>query len=316
MRAIRPGPDDVLIGHPYPVPWTCFRRSLRVPGWKRILMLLPYHHGDTAQAAFLDTIIPHADLYLAITGNYWFSSAQSSIFSHWLPKMVHMDLAVDRADFPPVKREFNPPGRRRFVYIGSRSPGKNVGYLSEIARRLPGVDFHWIGMGRGGIAGLKPLGYCDFGTDESQRLVASYDFMITVGKADANPTTILEAMAWGLIPVCTKQSGYAGYEGILNVPLGDPDGAVSVLQTLQEVPDEELKRLQAVNWQALDTHFNWDRFVRQIVEAIESESSPPLGPESWQRRMRIQAAVLQSPHFLLRPRNLKRYLQAIYRGTL
>ena len=43
--------------------------------------------------------------------------------------------------------------------------------------------------------------------------------MITLGSADANPTTILEAMAWGLIPVCSVQSGYEGFSSIRNISI-------------------------------------------------------------------------------------------------
>ena len=33
------------------------------------------------------------------------------------------------------------------------------------------------------------------------------------GKSDPNPTVILEAMAWGLIPIATKGSGYTEDDG-------------------------------------------------------------------------------------------------------
>jgi len=312
-RLIRPGPDDVLIGHPHPVPWTCFRRSVRLPGWKRVLLMSPYHHGDDVQVAFLESVIARCDLYLAITGNYWFSTIDESLYSHWRPKMVHLDLAVDRAEFPPIKMDFNAPGQRRFVYIGNCFPGKNVGYLTHIARLMPEVEIAWIGQGRPGIPGLRPLGYQDFATDEARNILARYDFMLTVGKADANPATILEAMAWGLIPICTPQSGYVGYPGIVNVPLDHPEEVVRILRQLQQQPDEQLKAWQAKNWQLLDTHFNWDRFARQVMDAIESDASPALGHEPRARAWWIRWAALRSPHFYLRPRNLKRFLQAVYR---
>jgi len=273
---LRPGRDDILLGHPHPLPHTIFRRSLRQAGWRRILLLCPYNH-DILQVAHLESVMSQVDLYLAITGRYWFDSVESSEFAHWRPKMVHLDLAVDRRDFPPVKARFNPPGRRRILYIGHSGRMKNLGYLSEIARRMPDTPFSWIGGRSGQHRGLCGLGYRDFRTPEAQGLVTSHDFLVTVSTADANPATILEAMAWGLIPVCTPQCGYSGYPGIINVPLGDAAGAVRILRTLQDLPEAELFRLQDVNRRLLDSAFTWEVFGRRVVDAIQSNQSPPLG---------------------------------------
>jgi glycosyltransferase involved in cell wall biosynthesis len=301
--------DDVLIGHPHPAPWTIFQRSMKRRGWRRVLMLSPYHHGDNIQVAFLDPIIRHCDLYLAITGNHWFSSVASSIFAHWQPKMIHLDLAVDRSDFPAIKTTFNPPGQRRFLYIGHSGWTKNTDYLSEIARLMPNTEFAWMGSGPP-IPGLKALGRQDFRTDPAKSLITAHEFLITVGRADANPATILEAMAWGLIPICTPQSGYSGYPGIVNVPLDNAEQAVAILYELQATPESRLHEMQAANWELLDQHFNWDRFAGQVIGAIESDASPALAPESWQRRLRLWQAFVSSPYFYLRPRNLRPWLRA------
>jgi len=305
-HAIEPGPNDVLIGHPHPMPWTCFRRSLKRPGWRRIIMMAPFNHDDV-QVAFADSFIRYSDLYLAITGNYWFSTIASSGFSHWLPKMIHLDLAVDRRDYPPIKLRFNPSGQRRFVYIGNCHKGKNVEYLSEIAKLMKDTDIAWVGNGRSGIKGLKPAGVLDFSTAHDKDFIAQYDFLITVGKADANPATILEAMAWGLIPVCTQQSGYTGYPGIINVPLDDPLRAAAILQDLQLQNNDSLTRLQAGNWALLDSHFSWDRFAARVIDAIESEDDPELGSETWQRKWMLRWAAMHSPYSPLRVKNLARF---------
>ena len=304
-RALEPGPDDVLLGHPHPAPWTIFRRSARRKGWKRVLMMLPYNHRDLVQVAFADSFIGRCDLLLAITGNYWFETVEESDFSHWRPKLVHLDLAVDRADFPRVKGPFGPPGERRFLYVGHTLWYKNTAYLSEIARAMPEAEIAWLGSAKDGIPGLRPLGRLDFSTDEARALVGEYDFLLTVGSSDSNPATILEAAAWGLVPVCTRESGYSGYPGIPNVPLGDVRGAVEILRGLQAAPAERLEELRAANDRLLDTHFTWDRFAGQVVEAIESTTSPGLGPEPLARLVRLRRAALRSPYSFLRRRNLR-----------
>jgi len=313
VRVIKPASSDVLLGHPHPNPWTCFRRSLRQPGWRRVVALFPYYHGDTYADAFADAFIDQCDLYLAITGNYWFGSIEKSPFAHWRPKMVHVDLAIDRQDFPVLKRYFNPPGQRRFVYIGHSGWTKNTHYLSEIAEAMPETTIGWIGHKIRPIPHVTHLGVQDFSTTTGQQVVASYDFMVTVGKADANPATILEAMAWGLIPVCTPQSGYQGYSGIVNIPLGDTSRAVAILRQLQNLPEAKLNELQAINWQVLDTHFNWDRFSRDVITAIESSAHPPLAPSSRWRRISLKWAAFISPHVAWHPVNLARWLYKLFK---
>jgi glycosyltransferase involved in cell wall biosynthesis len=300
--AIAPEPGDVLLGHPHPAPWTVFRRSAARTGWHRVIDLAPYHHGDRVQVAFHDRVLPLCDLFLAITGDYWFGGIAQSPFAHWLPKMVHVDLAIDRTEFPPLDRRFAAPGERRFVFIGRSSWTKNIMYLEQIAAAAPDLEIGWIGDGPA-IAGVSSFGRLDFAGADTRRLLERFDFMLTVGRADANPATILEAMAWGLVPVCTPQSGYSARSGIVNVPVDDVDGAVAVLRKLETVPTERLEEMREANFAALDDHFNWDRFTRQVLEAIESDLSPPLRYLRPSDRLRIRAAELRSPYSPLRPRN-------------
>lgn len=308
LRAAQPAPGDVLLGHPHPSPLTCFRRSLSQLNWRRRLILAPYHHGDDIQVAFLDPVVARCDQFLAITGNYWFSSEAASTFAHWLPKMVHMDLALDRAAFPVLKTQFNPPGQRRFVYIGHSAWTKNTDYLSAIARAMPETPLDWIGRPLRPVPDVRPLGPMDFSSATGREAVAQYDFMLTVGKADANPATILEVMAWGLIPVCTPQSGYVNQPGIVNVPLDDVPAATAILRRLQNLPDQTLRDMQAANWHALDEHYKWDRFANQVIAAIESDVCPPLGASSLRHHWYLRGQALISPYAPWRPANFARWL--------
>ena len=277
---IKPERGDVLLGHPHPRRKTVFRQSLRRAGWLRRLSLAPFDHGDLRHVAFEDGVFRHCDRVLAVTGTYWFRTLAGSRCSHWLPKMTHVDLAVDRADFRPLKTRFSPVGSRRVVYIGSSLGFKNTPYLSEIAALIPGTEFGWVGGGPTPIQRFAPLGVFDLATDEGRSAVSRYDVMLTVGTSDANPTTILEAMSWGLIPVCTPQSGYEGIPSLPNVPLGDARAAAEVVRHLLEAPEPDLVAMQAANWKLLDEHYNWDRFAAQVIDAIEATDSPPLGHES------------------------------------
>jgi glycosyltransferase involved in cell wall biosynthesis len=300
IDVVRPRGDAVLIGHPHPIPWTVFRMSSRLPGWRRIIALSPFAHGDPSAVAYADGLMRRCDLYLAITGPHWFRTIAASPVSHWAPKMVQVDLAVDRREFPRIVREVGPPGRRRFLYIGSTHPFKNVSYLSAIAAHLPGIEFSWIGAGRA-IPGLRALGVQDFRTEGARRLIAEHDFLLTVGRVDANPATILEALAWGLVPVCTPQSGYEGEPWLVNVPLDDADRAAAILDDLQHAPVSRLAALRDAGDDALARRFTWDRVAEQLCAAIESSESPALGPEPLVAALALRVAAARAPHSVLRP---------------
>ena len=309
---IIPSPGDILIGHACPIPFTIFRRSCEDERWGRILLLSPHCHGDNHQPSFNEHVIYDCDLYLAITGNYWFRDIPHSIFSHWYPKMRHLDLAVDRNHFPVIKEVFNAPGKRKFLYIGTSSWYKNISYLSQIADALPSVEFAWAGVEKS-LSGIKPLGWQDFSTKAGKDTVADYDFMITVGNADGNPTTILEAMAWGLIPVCTPQSGYVDFPSIPNIPLNDIDTAVKIINDLQNIPGNKLQAWQKENFNLLENHFNWDRFTNQVMEAIVSRESPKIETASVYKTMFMLWAELTNPFWLenLRSKSLKECIELI-----
>lgn len=293
--AIDPAPGDVLLGHPHPDPRTVFRTSLERPGWSRRIMMAPFSHRDLRQVAFEDSILRKCDVFLAITGSFWFRTVATSRCSHWQPKMIQLEHAVDPADFPRLKTTFAEPGKRRFVYVGHTGRGKGTDYLDEIAGRLPGVEFAHVGPGKP-LRHVRSLGFQDFRTESGRRLIEGFDFLITTGNADANPTTVLEAMAWGLIPVCTPTSGYESASGVVNVPAGDVSGAVQVIERLERTDQGELLAIQEANWKRIDDYYNWDRVAADVVAAIESDASPALLPEPPLRRLVFLYYDLTSPY--------------------
>ena len=309
LKTIHPGNADVLIGHWHPNPFTVFRMSAHKKGWKRVLALAPFCPDPTGwHNAFGNKIIEKCDRYLAITGNAWMKCLKDSPFQHWEPKIVHVDLAVDRADFPFIKKNFNPVGKRRFLYIGHTAWYKNISFLEKLAEEIPEIDFAWMG-GTKSLKNINTLGIFDFSKQEAKNLIKKYDFLITVGSSDANPTTILEAMAWGLIPVCSVQSGYEGFSGIRNISIDDMEDAVATINKLQSVSEEQLKKWHQENLDCLDNHFNWERFCSQVLDEIESKYSPHLAEITSNNRLFLQAAELESPYYWGRPINFYRFLK-------
>ena len=116
-------------------------------------------------------------------------------------------------------------------------------------------------------------------------------------------------MAWGLIPVCSVQSGYEGFSGIRNIPIDNIDDAVEIINELQYVSEEQLNKWQRENLAELDRHFNWDRFCEQVLDEIESKDSPILTEISFKHRLYLLFAECQSPYFWCKPLNFFRFLK-------
>ena len=64
-----------------------------------------------------------------------------------------------------------------------------------------------------------------FKIEKSRNLLSRFDFLIQTSNYDANPSTVLESMSWGLIPVITKQCGYTDLEKVVYIPLNNLKGA-------------------------------------------------------------------------------------------
>jgi len=272
---ITPQRGDILLGHPHHNPKTVFRISVRDRRWARKIMICPFSHGDYSFSAFQDSVIRDCDLYMAITGSYWFDSIDKSLYVDWMPKMRHLDLAVNKADFPWIKLQFNPPGKRKLIYIGHLGKYKNTRYLSEIAIANPEIDFFWAGPGdSSGIPGVFAYGYVDFQSESGRALIKNHDFLVTVGNSDSNPTTILEAMSWGIIPICTPQSGYLNNPGMINIPLNNVDEASKIIKWANEIHEGELIKMQLINSRMIDEHFNWDRFADDVMRELQSTEAP------------------------------------------
>ena len=113
---------------------------------------------------------------------------------------------------------------------------------------------------------------------------------------DSEIYKLLEAMAWGLVPICTPTCGYEGIPGITNIPNGDAPAAAAIVRGLLNADESDLIAMQSSNWQLLDGAYNWDRFTADIARAIESTESPALLPESRKRRLIFTYYDVTSPY--------------------
>lgn len=302
-RPIKPKPGDILIGHAHPNPITTFRLSMKDPRWSQVILLQPFT-TYSPHMAYLEHVVSHVDKFAAITGKFWSKQLEMSPYVRWKSRFFPVELAVNTQDFPHLKPTFNPKGQRRFLYIGNSDPCKNLQYFALIANRFGATSFGTIGAE---VSEIQCHGTLDFSRAISKQIVAAYDFLLLTSSADANPTVVLEAMAWGLLPICTPECGYTEADGVIIIPSCEVEKVVSMLETLNNAKNEYLLDLQMRNQSLIRRVFSWEQFCGRIQEIIALPLSReiPITPD----RCQIFTEIFSS-RFFLRPSNLIAYVKA------
>ncbi len=303
---IHPQPGDILIGHHHPDPTTLMARSVKAAGWRTKILMAPLAHSEKFlgwHTIGLAPIIERVDHFLAICGRYWFDTLPNSLVSHWGYKIRQLDLAVNRDHFPLLRRRWNTPGQRRFLYVGHTDACKGVDYLSALADANPHLHIAWIGTGTMPSLRVHPLGYHPLTDEATRKTLRHYDFLLHCGRSDANPTTILEAASLGLVPICTPQSGYYREDWVVNVPLDSVGPASAILERLNFAGESELDEWQRRGQAALRGHYNWDRFTRDVLACIDSPAPGEPDDPAWLQRKTLNLRRLDElgRHWSLRP---------------
>jgi glycosyltransferase involved in cell wall biosynthesis len=275
-------PDDIFLGHPY-FPHSEGRYGVTEMALKertrprRVALIAPLHcdvkiKTDHINKAFLDDVdelLPAADILFAIMGEYWWDQWDLSPYAHWKTKMVRLDMAVDTKRYPRIKKSFNAPGKRGYIYIGNSSdPRKGVNFLSQIMSHLKDYPKGWIGSGPD-IPNVPRISNSRELTPEYMKVIADrFDFFISPSIADPNPTTILESMAWGFPVVCTPQSGYYETDYRRNIFLDDLAKSVNVLADLQYADESKLHSMADKARAAVVADYSWTKFTSAIIQKL------------------------------------------------
>ena len=102
-----------------------------------------------------------------------------------------------------------------------------------------------------------------------QALAEECDFFLTMGVSDANPTTILESMAWGFPVACTPQSGYDGLSEITTLSITDMQHNLDTLDRLQGAPDAELLDQADLARKRVESCYTFERMTGTVVSTLE-----------------------------------------------
>lgn len=260
--AIEPDEGDILLGHIWPDPDSAMWSALEKKNFARKYLIGPYNH-DPRQVLWFREAVEKADAYFAICGSHWIDSFNRSPFADLADKVLQLNMALDARDYPFLKQSFNPPGQRKFFYIGRYGrfgDEKGVGLLERLAEKIPGFVGGYICQGGEIRRWQKISGPTTLTPEFMAGIAATYDCFINMSRADAQATTVLEAMSWGFPVACTRESGYAD-DNLFLLELEDERKNIETIHRIQQMGDQELKEISLKNRQLVESKYSWDRFL-------------------------------------------------------
>lgn len=265
-------PDDIVLGHPCSDPNTVIQKIFRSNKPCRAKCLIhPLHYNKPEDNRPFHELARQADVIFSICGPYWYDTLENSEFAFWKPKIIRLDMCVDSEIYQYKKTSFNEPKNRQLVYIGSAIPNKNLAQLTQMMQLMPDVRLHWYGGYKehplGQLPNVDVTGWVNI-LDYADEICYNGDIVVSVSYSDANPTTIVESMAFGLIPACTPQSGYYNNDLFTELYLYDPQRSVAQLRKLLNTPSEVLQERSLRGRSEICSKYDWGTFCNTIWSNI------------------------------------------------
>ena len=275
------GENDLFLGHPWPDVstkkqnsncWTKYDRTvvsnrtvLRNPRRRNVMMISPFN-TDLGQVEWVGPLLKKCSVYIGICGDFWAEKTSSLAGLFGECKFEHLNMAIDTDQYSACKESFAPPGERRFLYIGRVSDEKNTAMLTRLAERIPGFRCDYIAQGR--------IDNCTKIADNivlTNRFVAQhlskYDVFLSPSRADAQATTVLEAMSWGLVVAATRESGY-DHDSIFRLSTDDVEYNVNVIKRIQSMNGSELHERVLGNFNLIREKYSWSVFKSKLKEIV------------------------------------------------
>lgn len=265
--------DDVLVGHIGP--WANialerqWRRIVPIIGWPSELKH-PYDRFSLHEAHL--SVLRRAPSFVALCGAWvWEHSAQDPVLARFRKKAVQAPLGFSRDLFPQVKRSFNPPGQRGFLYVGQVSEQKGVGYVDGILAEL---GYRYL-IGNGEWATGKRSAHCEVTgwLDNADaptwvRLAEQADFFVCATQWDCQPVAPLENISRGFVPMLTPANCFE-----TSIPLtGQHAEDRETFERWQNAPEAELVEMQAKAMDGL-AELKWETTLDVIAKEIEERMS-------------------------------------------
>ena len=231
-------------------------------------LIMPYTHDPLYVSWVKDLLEDHKGGVIFVGGKIWERDWHKSPFKDVdIKRKIHVEMGIDPNDYPVVKKTFNPKGKRKYLYIGHTAWYKNTKELENIAINMPQYEFAHIGGGD--IKGFKKLSDFASLTPEFMAKIASeYDIFINTSTGDAQATTILEQMCFGMVVACTPETGY-DHDSLVFLSTNDTSRNVKILSDLQEMDESDLLLIAKRNRENAIKFHSWDIFTQKIMKFIE-----------------------------------------------
>lgn len=266
-------PDDIVIGHGWFVPNSFMQQALKQT-CRAKFCIQPYTSnmvGDEALPVLYE-MFDAADHLFLITGPYWFDTMSDTKFARWHTKATRIENAVDTDAHVFGKTTWNPPGKRAALCIGYPNPVKGLDLTADLAR-VSGLRLGHCGQAAPDLFQHVPQytyhGGLKFTPETIKWLCGQYDFFVTMGRFDANPTTLCETAAWGLMPFCTPTSGYWPDQPFAELRTDDMLFNLEQVDKFQQMSEHELKARQAALRETVLRDFTWERTCGQVWEKMQ-----------------------------------------------
>ena len=271
--SINVGENDIIIGHPHPDENTVIKRLFSKSSAGKYL-LWPLHTRIPEINRFALELAEKAHKLFIISGPYWLDTIERTDYGYLKNKIVRLDNAIDSNIFPMIKNSINSPGERGLFVLGRSGIEKGT---KELFNLLMKIDCPLLVAGHYNAEDIsllnkrpktKFLGEISFSNKNVvDDILTKCDFFINMSISDASPTTLLEAMSLGLIPITTPQCGYY-YSSIILLSLFDDEHNIITINNALNMDEDQLKILQLKNRNIIEKYHNWDIFCDKIGKEI------------------------------------------------
>ncbi|MDJ1482398.1 hypothetical protein QNI16_17970 [Cytophagaceae bacterium YF14B1] len=273
--------DDILLFQPIPDfqkwntlgKWEVDKNSL---GWKTLqkypncksIVIVPYNHTANESLWLKEIFEKYTQQLIVICGDYWTQNWDQSPYGNLVSQPLQVNMGINVDEYSLVKESFNPKGKRKFLYIGNTNTWKNTIQLEKIASAYPNFEGGYISSGE--IKGWKKItNFAHLTEDLMKELAIEYDFFLNTSSADAQATTILEQMCFGLGIACTPESGYS-YPSIIPLDKNDTNFNIQQIELIQKLSGDELRTMITQNRQIAAQNHNWNAITTQILDFIKT----------------------------------------------
>jgi hypothetical protein len=154
--------------------------------------------------------------------------------------------------------------------IGYDNPVKGIDLIANLAQ---------VGGLRLGVFGhMQPIqhvaqctmhGGVHFTPENVRWLCKDYDFYLSMGRFDANPTALNETACWGLIGACTVGSGYWPEQPFVELRQDDMLFNLEQIDRLQTMDESELNARSKRLRQVQEERYGWEAWLNQVWEQIQ-----------------------------------------------